>query len=44
MGKLNRPVYFNSATKTVMNLKFSLKNDFQKILYKIDNQINEESG
>ena len=31
-----RPVYFNSTTKTVINHKFSMKNDFQNILYKID--------
>ena len=30
--------------KTVINHKFSLENDFQKILYRIDNQINEGSG
>ena len=39
-----RPVYFNSATKTVINHKFSLKNAFQEILYRIDNWINEGSG
>ena len=39
-----RPVYFNSTTKTVINHKFSLKNAFQEILYRIDNQINEGSG
>ena len=27
-----RPVYFNSATKTVINHKFSLENAFQYIL------------
>ena len=31
-------------TKTVINNKFSLKNSFQEILYRIDNWINEESG
>ena len=36
-----RPVYFNSATKTVINHKFSLENAFQEILYKVDNWINE---
>ena len=38
------PVYFNSTTKTVINHKFSLKNVFQEILYRIDNWINERSG
>ena len=38
------PVYFNSATKTVINHKFSLENAFQEILYRIDNWINEGSG
>ena len=38
------PVYFNSTTKTVINHKFSLKNAFQEILYRIDNWINEGSG
>ena len=38
------PVYFNSATKTVINHKFSLENAFQDILYKIHNWINEGSG
>ena len=35
------PVYFNSTTKTVINHKFSLKNTFQEILYRIGNWINE---
>ena len=39
-----RPVYFNSAMKTVINHKFDLWNVFQEILYKIDNWINEGSG
>ena len=39
-----RPVYFDSTTKTVINHKFSLKNAFQEILYRIDNWINEGSG
>ena len=39
-----RLVYFNSTTKTVINHKFSLKNAFQEILYRIDNWINEGSG
>ena len=44
-GKIEfRLVYFNSTTKTVINHKYSLKNAFQEILYKIDNWINEGSG
>ena len=39
-----RPVYFNSATKTVINHRFRLENSFQEILYLIDNWINEGSG
>ena len=39
-----RPVYFNSIIKTVINHKFSLKNAFKEILYRIDNWINEGSG
>ena len=39
-----RPVYSNSTTKTVKNHKFSLENALQKILYRIDNWINEGSG
>ena len=35
-----RPAYFNSTTKTVVNHKFSLKNAFQEILFRINNQIN----
>ena len=38
------PVYFNSTTKIAINHKFSLKNRFQKILYTIDNWVNEGSG
>ena len=39
------PVYFNSATKTVINSdKYGLHNSFQEILYKIDNCIHEECG
>ena len=38
------PIYFNSTTKTVINQKFTLKNSFQEILYRIDNWINERSG
>ena len=37
-------VYFNSATKTVINSKFNLDKSFQEILYRIDNWINEGSG
>ena len=37
-------VYFNSTTKTVINHQFSLDNTLQKILYRIDNWINEGSG
>ena len=39
-----RPIYFNSTTKTVVNYKFSLKNAFQGISYRIDNWINEGSA
>ena len=39
-----RPVYFNLTTKTVINHIFSLKNAFPKILYRIDNWINDGSG
>ena len=38
------PVYFNSATKTVIKHKFSLDKSFQEILYRTDNWINEGSG
>ena len=38
------PVYFSSTTKTVINRKFDLEKCFQKILYRIDNWINECSG
>ena len=38
-------VYFNSATKTVINSdKYMLDRSFQEILYQIDNWINEGSG
>ena len=30
-------VYFNSTTKTVINLKYDLDKSFQEILYRIDN-------
>ena len=39
-----RPVYFNLTTKAVINHKFSLKNAFEEIFYRIDNWINERSG
>ena len=35
------PVYFNSATKTVINSDFNPDKSFQKLLYRIDNWINE---
>ena len=39
------PVYFNSATKTVISsVKYDLDKSFQEILYRIDNWINEGSG
>ena len=39
------PVYFNSATKTVINFeKYMLDKSFQEILYRIGNWINERSG
>ena len=39
------PVYFNSATKTVINSdKYDLDNSFQEILYGIDNWIKEGPG
>ena len=39
-------VYFNSITKTVINLDFeySIDKSFEEILYRIDNWINEGSG
>ena len=38
-------VYFNSATKTVINYdKYDLDKSFQEILYRIDNWINKGSG
>ena len=37
-------VYYNSATKTVINSdKYMLDKSFQKTLYRIDNWINEGS-
>ena len=38
------PVYFNSATNTVISSKFNLDKSFQEILYRIDNWINLGSG
>ena len=39
------PVYFNSATKAVINSdRYDLDKSFQEMLYRIDNLINEESG
>ena len=47
--KINRdieyaPVYFNSASKTIVNSEFNLDKSFQEILYTIDNWINEGPG
>ena len=48
--KINRvieyaPVYFNSATKTVISsVKYLFDKSFQEILYRTDNWINEGSG
>ena len=44
METLNILVYFNSMTKAVINLEFSLDKSFQEILYRIGNWINEGSG
>ena len=38
------PVYFNSATKTVINSDNMLDKSFQGILYRTDSWINEGSG
>ena len=39
------PVYFYSATKTIINSdKYTLDKSFQEILYRIDSWINEGSG
>ena len=43
-GKDFAPVYFDSATKAVMNSEYNLDKSFQEILYRIDNWINEGSG
>ena len=37
------PVNFNSTIKTVINLEYDLDKSFQKIFYRIDNCLNEES-
>ena len=38
------PVYFHSATKTVINSEYNLDKSFQEALYRIDNRNNEGSG
>ena len=38
------PVYFNSATKTVINSQCNLDESFQKVLYGIDSWINRGSS
>ena len=39
------PVYFSSATKTVINFdKYMFDKSFQEIIYRMDNKINEGSG
>ena len=38
------PVYFNSATKTVINFEYCFDKFFQEILSRIDNWINKGSG
>ena len=38
------PVYFNSTTKTVINVKYNLDKSVQEVFYRIDNWINEGSG
>ena len=39
------PVYFNSATKAVINYdKYDLEKSFQEILHRTDNWINKGSG
>ena len=45
MEKLNLgQFFFNSTTKSVINHKFSLREAFQEILYRIRNWINEGFG
>ena len=38
------PVYFNSATKTIINNRFKVEESFQEIWYRIDAWINKGSG
>ena len=38
------PVYFNSTTKTMINLEYDLDKSSQEILYRIDNWLNEGYG
>ena len=38
------PVYFNSATKTVINFEYCLDKSFQEILYRIYNSTNKGPG
>ena len=38
------PVYFNSSTKTVINIKNDLDKSFEEILYRTDNWINKGSA
>ena len=38
------PAYFNSATKTVIDFKYTLDKSSREILYRIDNWVNEGSG
>ena len=38
------PVFFNSTTKTAINLEYMLDKSFQEILCRIDNCINEGSA
>ena len=38
------PVYFNSTSKTVINLEYDLNKSFPEVLCRIDNWINEEPG
>ena len=39
-----RPVYFNSVTKTVINMRFRWENSFEEVLYIIDIWIDNGSG
>ena len=38
------PVYFNSATKTVIYFEYCVETSFQEIFYRIDNWSNKGSG